>query len=67
LEKSMLRLLRRQGVPVLKRWTSKPSWRRLSERVEMLSPMRPPAWFCWPTWSRPRMKVPEEMTTALAR
>jgi hypothetical protein len=41
--------------------------RRLSDRVEMLSPMRPPAWFCWPTWRRPRMKVPEEMMTALAR
>ena len=39
--KSMERPFRRQGVPVLKRFTSKPRASRESERVEMVSPTRP--------------------------
>ncbi len=47
--------------------TSNPSSRRLSLKVETVSPMRPPVWLRSPTWSRPRMNVPVVTTTVRER
>ena len=56
----------RQGVPVLKRSTWKPSSYRQSDTVEVASPMRPPFSFFMPTCINPRMKVPAERITEWA-
>ena len=66
--KSMVRPLSRQGVPVLKRASSKPQAARLSLSASAeLSPARPPRVLASPVCMSALRNVPVVSTTARAR
>ena len=66
--KSMVRPLRRQGVPVLNRASSKPQAARLSlSDSDEPSPARPPRVYASPVCITAFRKVPVVSTTAFAR